>query len=67
MTLLLTILTCPIIKMINLTNEDWTLIDKQMMFYASDRCTQVYYQSPCLVKFTKTDIQTYQAICGSKR
>lgn len=44
--------------------SEWLDMDKQALQSAQVACAKYYENSPCLTKFTRTEPQTYQAICG---
>lgn len=61
------LLSCPITQMVNLSKFPWNDYDKEMVSYATKRCSQLYKRSPCLKIFTKKDEQDYTVICGAKK
>jgi hypothetical protein len=48
----------------NSSQETWTKHDNNVLANAMDRCVVHFPNSPCLIKFIKTDVRTYRAICG---
>jgi hypothetical protein len=65
--LLLAAAQCGPVLMINKTDFIWNEHDIKIMDMAKERCPQLYPDSPCLVKFTKTGYQDYLALCGAKQ
>lgn len=59
-------LGCPIPQFFNNTPYPKNKVDVSQMQVAMNRCGQLYKNSPCLKTFTKTGIQDYKAVCGSK-
>lgn len=49
-------------QFINKTNYIWNHHDLKTMMYSINTCRTKY--KSCLVKFIKTDIKSYQALCG---
>jgi hypothetical protein len=46
--------------------EVWSVTDQKSATSASERCSVYYEDSPCLVRFTKTEENVYRAICGER-
>lgn len=63
--MLLSLMTCPTIQKINLTQLPWNTVDQEHLEYASKRCGQIYSDAPCLKKFYKVATRQYRAICGT--
>jgi hypothetical protein len=62
LTVSLTNLSCVATIIINLT-PIWNKMDQQSLESAKRRCAIHFADSPCLKKFTKTEPNTYRAIC----
>lgn len=60
-------LVCPKIEVHNESHTVWDTLDGEALDRATDNCKNIYPRSPCLVKFIKKDMNTYDAICGAKR
>lgn len=64
--ILTAILVCPIPVVIGIDFNN--KIDMLMFKRASNRCEQLYPNSPCLVRFEKiSDVNDFIAICGVKK
>jgi len=50
-----------------ITNKtpDWVDADRETLVFVENRCTKIYNDSPCLIEFIKTDVNTYRVLCGS--
>ena len=62
--LLLTLLTCPQPKVVNLSNEAFNDHDRKTLQIVARRCIMKYKNSPCLKYFIKKEKRNYRAICG---
>jgi len=64
MKILLFILTCANTEISNTSGLKWNDHDNLILNVAKKRCASLYDDSPCLVKFVKTEKLNYHAICG---
>ena len=60
-------LACVATVLVNVSSEPWKPRDDESLAQARGRCTQLYKDSPCLVKFVKVEPGIYRAICGGKK
>lgn len=58
-------LSCPNVTIVNKT-DTWTMIDVEEVKIATNRCKELYNNSPCLKIFTKVEENTYRAVCTKK-
>jgi len=63
---ILSVLSCPNVRIINKTNE-WNEQDKKALSVAVTRCREIYSDAPCLVMFRKAERGIYSALCGVKK
>ncbi len=60
--------TCPKVQIIAVNGATWgNKMDKMNLDTATNRCAQLYKNSPCLVSFMKLEDNRYHAVCGAKR
>lgn len=55
---------CALTIIINLTQYPMTPRDLGVLTDAKIRCEELYVESPCVIKFAKTDKHSYQVTCG---
>lgn len=63
-------LQCPNVEIVNKVPKlPWTSLDSTTLTRAKSVCNDRYGSrgNPCLVRFTKSNFNTYQALCGAKR
>lgn len=60
-------LVCLTTIIVNLSKESFNSEDEVSLARAIEQCKLVYDDAPCLVKFIKTETNTYQALCGKPK
>lgn len=58
-------LSCPEVKMQNVSGHPWNGYDKEILQQAKKRCGELYSDSPCVKLFRKWGKQDYSVICGA--
>ena len=59
------LMICAATIVINLTLT-WTATDQATLNRAKIRCSEIYYDAPCLKKLVKKEELVYNAICGGR-
>lgn len=57
-------LVCPVVILINLSDEPWNDRDRRELNTSKKRCVLIKPDKPCLVKFVKKGKLWYRGICG---
>lgn len=60
-------LSCPGVIMTDPNHVGWAIEDFKHKDYAKTRCPVLFPNSPCVIRFIKTDVQQYRVICGAPR
>ena len=64
--LLLLSLSCPTVKMQNVSGYPWNDYDRSILKQTTKRCGELYPDAPCVKLFRKWGKQDYSVICGSE-
>jgi len=56
---------CPETKMVNVSQWEWDLHDKEVLIGAKKRCPELSSNTECLKLLKKFGKQSYTAICGA--
>jgi hypothetical protein len=60
-------LSCPDVKMQNVTKFEWNRYDMSILTQAKKRCGELYPDARCVKLFRKYGKQDYSVVCGKEK
>ena len=64
--IILLTLSCPQVKMVNVSGYPWNSYDRKELRYARKRCGEIYPDAKCVKLFRKFGKRDFTVICGAE-